>query len=304
MFVEDTELAIVSPASGETYVREFVGRYGALTARVELAVEAVGPYAWIGFEDSSGMALGNPGPDLMLPVEFNADGPVTVTAMAYDDSGAIVASDTIELTITAPEPVDCYDWLDLYGLDYSLGPDRPGVSQPVTVTTPINGVAYRYITRESPRGTFFMDCDLALALAQSAYHLRSRDIIEVADIGVYNYRCIGGGAPPDCPNGISQHAYARAIDIAGYTTGDGTFYSVEYDWIIDPDTESTCSADTEPGKDRFLHEVICEQKAAGIWSIVLTPNFNAGHRDHFHVDLKEGSDFIKRSAVDTGPDAH
>ena len=297
------ELAIVGPTADSIHVRDFVGQYGALVARVELQVQAGGPYARIAFEDQDGQILGNPGADLLLPAEFRTDGPVAVTALAYDQAGEIAASDTIDFTIEAPEAADCYEWLDLYGLDYSLGPARPGVSQPVTLTPPVNGVAYRYVSYESPRTTFFLNCDLALALAQSAYHLRTRDIVEVADIGVYNYRCIGGGTPPDCPNGVSQHAYARAIDIAGYTTGDGTYYSVNNDWLIDPAGESTCSADTEPGKDQFLHETICAQKADEIWNIVLTPNYNAGHRDHFHVDRTPGSDFIKGlMTVDHGPD--
>jgi len=46
------------------------------------------------------------------------------------------------------------------------------------------------------------------------------------------------------------------------------------------------------GADAFLHELICTLKDAGVWNIVLTPNYNADHRDHFHVDRTQGSDFI------------
>ena len=93
---------------------------------------------------------------------------------------------------------------------------------------------------------------------------------------------------------MSQHAYGTAIDIASVTQEDGTSYSVLTDWVIDPAAEKTCEAATEPGKDAFLHELICELKANMVWNIVLTPNYNAAHRDHFHVDLTEGSDFIRR----------
>jgi hypothetical protein len=50
--------------------------------------------------------------------------------------------------------------------------------------------------------------------------------------------------------------------------------------------------------------VICALKAADVWTIALTPNYNASHRDHFHVDLTAGSDFITklRGALDVGPD--
>ncbi len=161
---------------------------------------------------------------------------------------------------------------------------------------PILGIEYRYNGSEKKRDTLLGDCTLIHALAEATPSLLRRDITTVIDIGVYNYRCIGGGSPPNCPNGISQHAYAKAIDIAGYQTTDGTTYIVNDDWVIDPEEQKTCAADTENDKDRFLHEAICEQKRRGIWNIVLTPNFNSAHRNHFHVDLKEGSDFTNLQA--------
>ena len=122
--------------------------------------------------------------------------------------------------------------------------------------------------------------------------MRAHGVSEIVDIGIYNYRCIDQTkTPPNCT--LSQHAYAKAIDIAELVTTDGTHYSVLNDWVID--TTATCSAETANDKDSFLHRVICELKAAGVWNIVLTPNYNDAHRNHFHVDLTSGSDFIKRA---------
>jgi hypothetical protein len=299
------KMQIVSPAQGTDYKRDFVGRYGQLAALVDLQVNITGPIASVGFELADGRPLGMAGEDLLLLAELDVDGPVAIMARAYDDSGQVMATDTVEFTVSAPQSGDCYEWLDLYGIEYTRGPNNPGVSAPVTLSTPINGVSYRYTSSASPRQTFFMDCSLALSLARGAAHLRRHDIIEVADIGVYNYRCINRvGTPPDCPYGVSQHAYARGIDIAGFTTGDGTYFSVNDDWIINGGGEQTCSAATEPGKDRFLHEIICAMKADRVWNIVLTPNYNADHRNHFHVDLTDGSDFLKSNHVDVGPDLH
>lgn len=297
------ELAITSPQAGSVFSRDTLGSLGALVAAVDLEVEAGAGIDKVVFEAAgtwlaetiSGSAR----------AELGADGAITMVATGLDASDNVVASASVAITVEAPQAADCYAWLDLYGLTYELGPDRQGVAEPVTVNTPINGVAYRYVSNDSPRDTFFMDCSLALSLAKAAPILRARDLLEVADIGVYNYRCIGGGEPPDCPNGVSQHAYATAIDIAGFTDGLGTWYSVNDDWIIDGDSDPTCEAATEGDKDTLLHEVICELKAAGVWNIVLTPNYNAAHRNHFHVDLTPGSDFIRaRGLVDIGPDNH
>ena len=63
------------------------------------------------------------------------------------------------------------------------------------------------------------------------------------------------------------------------------------------------AAATEPGPDTWLHDTMCELKAARVWNIVLTPNYNADHRGHFHVDLTAGADYIRKaSPIDSGPD--
>ncbi len=225
-------------------------------------------------------------------------------------AGEIVSSepDADETSDAAAHPDDdleCHDWLEAAGAEFSPAGATPGVDDPVEVFTPISGIGYRASWLEEPRDSLFMDCELARSLVVAAPYLQERDIVEVADMGVYNYRCIGGGTPgEDCPEDeASQHAYAMAIDIAGFTTSGGEFLSVEDDWIIDPDDVPTCEAEAQGDKNALLHELMCELKGDGVWNIVLTPNYNAAHRDHFHVDLTEGGDFI-RSRPEHGWPAH
>jgi hypothetical protein len=303
----DGTLAITAPAAGSSYMRAAVGSAGTLVARVPFSADASGDIARIEVAVDGEPALSIEGPAWDGDVDVADDGAHTLTATGYDAAGATVTLAEVDVSIDPPQAESCHEWLDLYGLDYELGPSREGVADPVTVTTPINGIEYRYYGQDKVRSSMFMDCELALSLAEAASHLRAHDVVEATDIGIYNYRCIGGGTPPDCPRGVSEHAYALAIDLHGFTDAGGTFYSVEDDWVIDPDGEETCSATTENAKDRFLHELICELKDAGVWNIVLTPNYNADHRNHFHVDLKPGSDFIEFTdpwTVDVGPDLH
>lgn len=304
--VAEPTLTLTSPSADSEYVREVRGAFGALVAAVPVTAETGGPIVRVVYELDDGSQLAELiGDDLAYDAELEDLGDYEVVAIGYDANGDERARDAVSFRVSAPTPADCHAWLDLYGLEYTLGPNNQGVADPVTVTVPINGMSYRSGSSSTPRTTFFMDCSLALSLARAAPELRRRDIIEVADYGVYNYRCIGGGTPPDCPNGISQHAYAKGIDIAGLTSSTGTYYSVNDDWVIDPAGESTCEAETEGDKDTFLHEVICELKRRGTWNIVLTPNYNDAHRNHFHVDLTTGSDFIRSGGgVDVGPDLH
>lgn len=295
-------VAFTAPAAGSEHLRDYLADDGWLVADVPVEVDVTGADSVEILAD--GVSLGEVGADGALLGLVRPLGAVTLTARARRGD-EVVGEATLAVTTADPVVSECLDWLDLYQLDYELGPDNEGVTDPVTLTTPINGMVHRYSANDAPRSTFFMSCELARSLARAAPMLRARGVVEVVDMGVYNYRCINNnGTPPDCPDGISQHAYAKAFDIAGFTVEGGAFYSVNDDWVIDPDAEDTCAAPTEPGADAFLHDAICELKTAGVWNIVLTPNYNSAHRNHFHVDLTPGADFIEHghSGLDVGPD--
>lgn len=295
-------LAITAPAPGTSLVRDRLEpTAGWVAAPVAIDVVATGEVAAIELAVGA-RVLGAPDAAGHLDGWLTEPGDRTITATARDGAGAVLAVATVDVRVTDPALATCRAWLDQYGIAYTVASPHDGVDDPVTLTTPINGMVYRYLGNASPRASFFMDCTLARSLVRAAPHWRTRGVVEVQDIGVYNYRCIGTGTPPNCPQGMSQHAYAKAIDLARFVHADGTTYTVETDWVIDPTGGGTCSAATEDPKDDWLHRVICDLKADAVWNIALTPNYNADHRDHFHVDLTEGSDFIRgRAPMDHGP---
>ncbi len=278
-------LAFTRPSAGESFARDTVEpSLGARAASVDVELDVTGQPASIELS-VDGLALGSldaTGRGNLALIEV---GTTTLTATARDQAGAPIATATVDVAIIEPQIANCHAWLDLFGADYSLGPARAGVADPVTLRGPIGGLPYRYLGNAGTRPTFFMDCVLAHSLLEAAPYLRSRGVVEVTDIGVYNYRCIGSGTPPNCPSGMSQHAYATAIDFAGFTDASGTYYSVNDDWVIDPTAERTCDAATTGVKDTFLHEAICELKRHQIWNIVLTPNYNVQHRNHMHFEI-------------------
>lgn len=70
---------------------------------------------------------------------------------------------------------------------------------------------------------------------------------------------------------LSQHASANALDIAGFRLADGQRISVLGDWKDTGD------------KGRFLREV--RDGACKHFNTVLGPEYNAAHRNHFHLDM-------------------
>ena len=118
-----------------------------------------------------------------------------------------------------------------------------------------------------------MTCPEALAYAFWDRHVvqpAARDVLKtpvvrVDHYGTYACRAVAGGETP------SQHAYANALDVAGFQTAGGRRVSVAaYFNQADP-------------RGGFLHQV--RDGACGWFRVVLSPDYNAAHRDHLHLDF-------------------
>jgi len=117
-----------------------------------------------------------------------------------------------------------------------------------------------------------MACPVAAALSMwewnsvqpAALRIFGKRVVRFEQLGTYNCRPIAGSAT------LSQHSYARAIDISGFILSDGTKISVADDWRKGDD------------KAAFLHDV--RDGACGLFATTLSPDFNAAHHDHLHLD--------------------
>jgi hypothetical protein len=198
-------------------------------------------------------------------------------------------------------PEDCHALLDWLGLDWSVAGASRGIADPVRVEPVIGGVRFRYVDSASPTA-MLMDCSLAPRLVRLAELVTPYGIDEVIHIGIYNYRCIGGGDPDVDGCTPSQHAYATAIDLHAFgLAGSDVEYSTETDWIIRSDLPDVCPGEPAGMADRVLHEIACGLWSGEIFNIVLTPDYNAAHRNHFHVDLTPGSMFIGEGVTGVDP---
>lgn len=71
---------------------------------------------------------------------------------------------------------------------------------------------------------------------------------------------------------VSEHGFANAIDLTGFTLDDGQTINVEADWM----------PATAP-EGRLLRQA--HGAACGRFTTVLGPEANADHEDHLHLDL-------------------
>lgn len=73
---------------------------------------------------------------------------------------------------------------------------------------------------------------------------------------------------------MSEHAFAKAWDVTGFELEDGRVISVLRHW------------DERGAPGKFLRAV--HSDACRIFNVTLGPDYNAAHRDHFHVDVGRG----------------
>ena len=127
----------------------------------------------------------------------------------------------------------------------------------------------RYLPAAPP-----LACPLAAALTlwerevvqPAAVQRLGARVVAIDHLGSYACRRIYGRAT----GAWSEHARARAIDVAGFLLSDGRRITVERDWM-------------RPGaKGLFLHDV--RDGACRLFATTLSPDYNAAHRGHLHLD--------------------
>lgn len=295
----EPSVSIESPEHGARLVRDAIVDE-AWTARVEIVVRAEG------VDHVELVTGGTTLATLRAPVwsafaHLTTDGEHVIGAVGRDAAGAELARDEITITIAPPADTSCHAMLDALGMDWSPIGSLRGVADPVRVQPLINGVRYRYVSHAEPQA-MSMDCELAPRLFRLSELVRPYGIDEVIHIGIYNYRCIGGGDPDSGTCTPSQHAYARAIDLHAFgLEGSDETYSTEDDFVITRRADD-CPMMSSSEPDRVLKEIACALWAEGIFQIVLTPNYNDAHRNHYHVDLTAGSMYLGAGIEGVDPD--
>jgi hypothetical protein len=90
-------------------------------------------------------------------------------------------------------------------------------------------------------------------------------VTSIQHFGTYSCRNVAG------TRHRSQHATANAIDVAAFKLANGRTVSVLKDWNGKADAQA------------FLRAV--RDGGCNVFSVTLSPDYNAAHHDHLHLDL-------------------
>jgi hypothetical protein len=104
---------------------------------------------------------------------------------------------------------------------------------------------------------------------RAARQILGSALVRIETMGSYNCRNVAG------TEHRSAHATANAIDVSAFVLADGRRISVLGDWN-----------DGTQAERQFLQ--IVHASACKRFGTVLGPDYNAAHRNHFHVELSGG----------------
>jgi hypothetical protein len=178
-----------------------------------------------------------------------------------------------KLAALSGEGAACRALLGRAGVRYTALPDRSEGAR----------CGYRNAVRFRPGGALEAayapadlgtSCPVAAALALWEWHVvqpaairhLGAEVARIEHFGSYSCRRLYGRSE----GAWSEHAAANAIDIAGFVLADGRGVSVTGDW------------EDESAKAAFLRDV--RDGACPLFATVLSPDYNAAHRDHLHFD--------------------
>lgn len=170
------------------------------------------------------------------------------------------------------ETARCHVDLNRVGVRFSILPDRDygagcaiqGAVQLVDIGVPVTGIkAVRCGQARAFTGW------IRNGVAPAAWQILGSELARVDTMGSYACRnVVGSGRGPARRSG---HATANAIDFAGVVLKDGRRISILRDWNApDPDVRRFV---------RTLHASACKR-----FGTVLSPDYNAAHRDHLHLE--------------------
>lgn len=165
---------------------------------------------------------------------------------------------------------------------------------PIRSTGPIHGVLFRGEGTEQERSRSIheiVDCRLVLALYDATEVLREHDIVEVRHYSMYR---LPANSWPRGKPGL-HHAGGVAIDAGQFIKRSGRILDVDkhFHGAIGA---KTCGPGATPAPATSealeLRAILCAIVDRRIFNLVLTPNYDPPHKNHFHFEVSPGKKWV------------
>ena len=164
----------------------------------------------------------------------------------------------------------CYDELEARHISYKKT-KKPGIAKAVEITGTLGGVV---VSGETP---LVIDCSLVVSLDEAGKYIRALGLDQAHFASAYSRRNVRGTNHP------SKHSYGLAIDLSAFTGTDlGTLrVSKDYEQGLGDAVDCVGLPMTQGGA--VLKVLQCQLVRSGLFYLVLSPDYDDAHHDHFHL---------------------
>jgi hypothetical protein len=152
---------------------------------------------------------------------------------------------------------------------------RPGIVNAVEITGPLGGVSL-----SSPSGPLVIDCSLAVSLDEAGRYLRNVGIDAATFSSAYSRRNVRGTNRP------SKHSYGLAIDVHTFSGRDLGTLQIDRDYEQGLGDGVDCLGRPLTQGGATLKLLQCQLARSGLFHLVLSPDYDDAHHDHFHLEAK------------------
>lgn len=173
---------------------------------------------------------------------------------------------------------DCKRELDSRGISWKKA-SRPGIANAVEIVGSIGGVALT-----SPEYPLVIDCSLAVSLAEAMAYVKALGIDKATFSSAYSRRNVRGTNKP------SKHSFGLAIDVHTFGGPDLGTLRVDRDYEQGLGDEVDCLGKPLTQGGAILKVLQCQLARSGLFSLVLSPDYDDAHHDHFHLEVKPWRD--------------
>jgi len=167
---------------------------------------------------------------------------------------------------------DCFAELDARHISYQHA-SRPGIALGVEIKGTINGVAF---TSDDQR--LVIDCSLAVSLDEAARYIHALGFDKATFSSAYSVRNVRGTNHP------SKHSYGLAIDVHTFSGPDVGTLRVDRDYEQGLGDEVDCVGEPLTQGGALLKVLQCQLVRSGLFHLVLSPDYDDAHHDHFHLE--------------------
>lgn len=195
------------------------------------------------------------------------------------------------VSVARAEGPTCREALDGAGVAWKPA-TRSGIADAVEIRGPLGGVTWTPPGKEP----LVVDCSLAISLHEAGRYFLAVGLTEARWSSAYSVRNVRG------TERRSKHAFGLAVDLPRVVGPDLGALSVAHDFEPGLGDGVDCVGQPFTQGGAVLKVLQCQLVRSGLFALVLSPDYDDAHHDHFHLEARPWTD---RAALrDVRPTIH